>query len=177
MEAEINQILSGVPDTNVRKVGHLWQIRVGKRAGARKDGISLAHDLLKARKAKAEPVPVQAAPEVIEKVVEVEKIVEVPVEVEVIKEVPVEVEKVVYRDRPKTNLEKAIEAKDEQPPEELAGFFDGKPHGMAAQELLKEINDLANLIHLELATDADREKHSILSRHAPYLRSKAIEVI
>ncbi|MEO0975962.1 MAG: hypothetical protein AAFY24_01835 [Pseudomonadota bacterium] len=85
---------------------------------------------------------------------------------------------------PKTNLQRAIDARyeepedaPEQPPEELAGFFDGRPHGMAAQELLQEINDLANLIHLELATDDDREKHRILSRHAPYLRSKAVEVV
>jgi len=64
-----------------------------------------------------------------------------------------------------------------KPPEEIASFFDGKPHGIAAAEMLREINDLASLIQLGLATDEQRAKHTVLSRHAPYLRSKAVDLV
>jgi len=66
---------------------------------------------------------------------------------------------------------------DTKPPEELAGFFDGKPHGIAAADMLRELNDLTNLVQMKLATDEQREKQRILSRHAPYLRSKAVDLV
>lgn len=66
---------------------------------------------------------------------------------------------------------------DTKPPEELAGFFDGKPHGIAAADMLKELNDLTNLVQMNLASDEQREKQRILSRHAPYLRSKAVDLV
>ena len=72
-------------------------------------------------------------PEIIEKVVE--KIVEVEVPVEVIKEV--EVEKVVYRDAPKTNLERAIDDNKKQaPPEAIADLFDPNLTARQNQEAL-----------------------------------------
>jgi len=43
---EISNILRGT-DYSAKEVGPFWQIRVGRRAGAREDGISLANELLK----------------------------------------------------------------------------------------------------------------------------------
>jgi hypothetical protein len=47
MKDQIDAILSGVKDKAVNKVGPYWQIRVGTRAGARENGVSLARELLK----------------------------------------------------------------------------------------------------------------------------------
>ena len=47
MKQQIEAILSGVKDKAINQVGDLWQIRVGARAGARKNGITLAHELLR----------------------------------------------------------------------------------------------------------------------------------
>jgi hypothetical protein len=47
MKNQIEAVLSGVKDKAINKVGHLWQIRVGARAGARENGVSLARDLLR----------------------------------------------------------------------------------------------------------------------------------
>jgi len=47
MENEIKSILSGVTDKAIEQVGPFWQIRVGSRAGARENGVSLARDLLR----------------------------------------------------------------------------------------------------------------------------------
>jgi hypothetical protein len=99
MEQQIKTILAGT-DNTIQKRGNLWSIRVGHHAGARANGVTLAHDLLaKYRIERGEPIahptPVTvsgeemrgAAPEaspqpepptVIEKTVEVEKIVENP---------------------------------------------------------------------------------------------------
>jgi hypothetical protein len=55
MKNEIEAILSGITDKTINQVGHLWQIRVGGRAGARVDGIGLAHELLQ-EYAKPQPV-------------------------------------------------------------------------------------------------------------------------
>jgi len=61
MENEIKSILSGVKDKKIEQVGPFWQIRVGARAGARENGVSLARDLLKEhRKDVGEAAPVQA---------------------------------------------------------------------------------------------------------------------
>jgi hypothetical protein len=104
------------------------------------------------------------------------------VEREVIKEVPAEPVQTAAEamldelEAVKTKLDKRP-VEPEGPPEEIAGFFEGKPHGMAAAELLQKINDLANLNALGLASDEQREEHTVLSRHAPYLRSKAVEVV
>jgi hypothetical protein len=103
MKDQIESILAGVPH-EVTQVKDLWRINVGEHVGARKDGVSLAHDLLALHNYKrppmgqgeriAHPEPSVsgeemrgAAPEapatpepptVIEKTVEVEKIVENP---------------------------------------------------------------------------------------------------
>ena len=45
IKPRIEAILAGTPYA-VTKVAHLWQIRVGHHAGARANGVSLAHDLL-----------------------------------------------------------------------------------------------------------------------------------
>ena len=66
---------------------------------------------------------------------------------------------------------------DTKPPEEIAGFFEGKPHGIAAAEMLKKLNDLTNLVMMNQASDKQREEQKILSRHAPYLRSKAVDLV
>jgi hypothetical protein len=47
MQKEIEAILSGVKDKKIEQVGPFWQIRVGARAGARENGVSLARDLLR----------------------------------------------------------------------------------------------------------------------------------
>ncbi len=59
MENEIKSILSGVTDKAINKVGHLWQIRVGARAGARENGVSLARDLLKEHREDIGEIPPQ----------------------------------------------------------------------------------------------------------------------
>jgi hypothetical protein len=63
MKDQIEAILQDLPDVHIRKVGHLWQIRIGKHAGAREDGLSLARDMLAMHQAReramAEPVPVE----------------------------------------------------------------------------------------------------------------------
>lgn len=110
------------------------------------------------------------------------------------------VENVIYRDRdvikhvpnPETEarLQEALAeleatkasvdergGEDTEPPEEIAGFFDGKPHGMAAQELLEECTRLGHLVQMKLATPEQSDMHTVLLRHQPYLRSKAVEVI
>jgi hypothetical protein len=46
MKSQIETILSGVKDKKIEQVGPFWQIRVGARAGARENGVTLAHDLL-----------------------------------------------------------------------------------------------------------------------------------
>lgn len=46
MRDQIEAILSGVTDKSVNQIGHLWQIQVGGRSGARADGIGLARELL-----------------------------------------------------------------------------------------------------------------------------------
>jgi hypothetical protein len=55
MKNEIEAILSGITDKTINQIGPLWQIRVGGRAGARVDGIGLAHELLH-EYAKKQPV-------------------------------------------------------------------------------------------------------------------------
>ena len=47
MKTEIEAILSGVKDKSIKQIEDRWQIRVGARAGCRKNGITLAHDLLR----------------------------------------------------------------------------------------------------------------------------------
>lgn len=54
LEPRIKSVLAGTPHA-VTKIGPLWQIRVGKHAGARENGISLAHDLL--AKWRIDPTP------------------------------------------------------------------------------------------------------------------------
>ncbi len=71
MKNEIEAILSGITDKTINQVGHLWQIRVGGRSGARADGIGLAHELLQEHvNAPIKEAPVQvgqdAEPEPIE---------------------------------------------------------------------------------------------------------------
>jgi hypothetical protein len=61
VKAEIEAILSGVTDKSVNQIGHLWQIQVGGRSGARADGIGLARELLQ-EDIKPRPV-VEPAPE------------------------------------------------------------------------------------------------------------------
>jgi hypothetical protein len=56
---EIEAILSGVKDKKIEQVGPFWQIRVGARAGARENGISLARDLLREHREDVAPVPPQ----------------------------------------------------------------------------------------------------------------------
>ena len=93
MEQQIKAILAGT-DNTVAKRGNLWQIRVGHHAGARENGVTLAHDLLnKYRIERGEPIahpepvsvsgeamrgavqevelpPAPPTPEIVEKVVE-----------------------------------------------------------------------------------------------------------
>jgi hypothetical protein len=59
MKNQIEAVLSGVKDKAINKVGHLWQIRVGARAGARENGVSLAHDLLKEHREDIGEIPPQ----------------------------------------------------------------------------------------------------------------------
>jgi len=59
MRQEIDAILSGVKDKAINKVGHLWQIRVGARAGARENGVSLARDLLEEHREDVGEIPPQ----------------------------------------------------------------------------------------------------------------------
>jgi hypothetical protein len=59
MKNQIEAVLSGVKDKAINKVGHLWQIRVGARAGARENGISLARDLLKEHREDIGEIPPQ----------------------------------------------------------------------------------------------------------------------
>jgi hypothetical protein len=59
MKDQIDAILSGVKDKNVNFIAPFWQIRVGTRSGARKNGVSLARELLQQYSedvAKAAPV-------------------------------------------------------------------------------------------------------------------------
>ena len=61
MKPRIEAILTGTPFA-VTKVAHLWQIRVGQHAGARENGVSLAHDLLAKYRKDPSPAPVQSPP-------------------------------------------------------------------------------------------------------------------
>jgi hypothetical protein len=62
MRTQIEAILSGVKDKKIEQVGPFWQIKVGARAGARENGVSLARDLLREHREDvgetAPPVPV-----------------------------------------------------------------------------------------------------------------------
>jgi hypothetical protein len=75
MQKQIEAILSGVSDKSVNQVGHLWQIRVGGRSGARADGIGLARELLQEYikpRPVVEPVPEpEPAPILVEEPVQV----------------------------------------------------------------------------------------------------------
>jgi hypothetical protein len=63
MKDQIEAILSGEKDKCIKQVGPFWQIRVGARAGARKDGVSLARDLLREhREDVGEVAPVSMPP-------------------------------------------------------------------------------------------------------------------
>ncbi len=57
MQKQIEAILSGVKDKKIEQVGPYWQIRVGSRAGARENGVSLARDLLKEHQEDVAAVP------------------------------------------------------------------------------------------------------------------------
>jgi hypothetical protein len=61
MQAEILQILTGLPDVKVTQVSSLWQINLGGLSGAREDGVGLAHDL-KAQYEYIRPRPVAETP-------------------------------------------------------------------------------------------------------------------
>ena len=110
----------------------------------------------------------------------IEKIVEVPVEV--IKEV----EKVVYRDRPKTNLERAIEENgkaepkpDPEPPAEIAELLrEDEAYGAAAERLAKEMAALDNKRFLKISTPADERKYETLKKAMRWFEARgAVEVI
>lgn len=61
MTKEIMNILTDSPDTTARLEGGLWQIRCGRHSGARVDGVSLAHDLMKLWREDPSPAPPQPA--------------------------------------------------------------------------------------------------------------------
>ena len=55
VKRQIESILAGVPH-EVTQVKDLWRINVGEHVGARKDGVSLAHDLLALHNYKRPPM-------------------------------------------------------------------------------------------------------------------------
>lgn len=69
MRQQIAAILEGLPDVKVEQIGTLWRISVANFAGARTDGVSLAHDLrtqYEAREVKYMAPEWKAEPEEIE---------------------------------------------------------------------------------------------------------------
>ena len=130
----------------------------------------------------AEPVEPKPEPEVIEKVVEVEKIVEVPVEVEVIKEVPVKDTEAEQRlehvlkdlERLKADHEarKPAPDADTEPPAEVADLFDPNLTARQNQEkLTKRYTDLMNERQWWLEGGDDKSKAMELLRKAERIES------
>lgn len=66
MKLEIESILKAVPNVKVDQVGPLWRIRIlgGKHVGARENGVSLAHDMLRKHRREIEEAIAQALPKI-----------------------------------------------------------------------------------------------------------------
>ena len=154
MENQIRQILSGLPDVHVEQVGNLWRISVANLVGARRDGISLAHDIKaqyearKAREMKAYPVPKAEPPAVWEADPE-----------------PVEMPAFL---------------KDPEPETVPAGLMDllreNEAYGEAQARLWALYVSLQNKLMLGIASEADARLHTRLHGHLAWISKGAVEV-
>ena len=176
MREQIESILAGVPDVNIRQVNNLWQIRIGSHAGAREDGVSLARDMLAMHRAReramAEPIPVMIPkflldPEVIETAEEPEA--------KVISEPEVVEEPVPEAEAPKPAPEPA-------PPEIIPeGLLDlvreNEPYGDTQTRLWDLYLELNGKLMLGLATEEDAKLHTRLHGHLAWISKGAAEVV
>lgn len=154
MRLQIEAILEGLPGVHVEQVGNLWRINVANLVGARRDGISLAHDLKalyearKAREMKAYPVPEVEPPAVWEAEPE-----------------PVEMPAFL---------------KDPEPEIVPAGLMDllreNEPYGEAQARLWALYVGLQNKLMLGLASEADARLHTRLHGHLSWISKGAVEV-
>jgi len=115
MKEQIKTILESLDDVHIRKVGYLWQIRIGSHAGAREDGVGLARDMLAMHRAReramAEPVPVEIPDFLLEP--EVNELIEeptpepepVPLEPEPVQSVPESLLDLVRENEPYGNTQ------------------------------------------------------------------------
>ena len=148
MKLQIEAILKGLPGVHVEQVGNLWRINVANLVGARRDGISLAHDLKaqyearKAREMKDEPPAVwEAEPE------------------------PVEMPAFLKAPEPETV------------PVGLADLLrENEPYGEAQARLWALYVGLQNKLMLGLASEADARLHTRLHGHLAWISKGAVEV-
>ena len=160
MKSEIQRILKGTP-YRIEQVEHLWQIRIGKHAGARKDGVSLARDLL--AKWKLDPGPAAqpnkhaAAPE------------------------PVEIPAFLHDAEDVAALKAelaALKAERDEVPEGLKEFVrEGEPHGEAQTRLWKLYTELTGKMMLKLATSEETRTHTRLHGALYWVSRGAVDVI
>ena len=160
MKSEIQRILKGTPH-RIEQVEHLWQIRIGKHSGARKDGVSLARDLL--AKWKLDPGPAAqpnkhtAAPE------------------------PVEIPAFLHDAEDVAALKAelaALKAERDEVPEGLKEFVrEGEPHGEAQTRLWKLYTELTGKMMLKLATSEETRTHTRLHGALYWVSRGAVDVI
>ena len=137
-------------------VGPYWQIRVGKRAGAREDGVSLARDLLSRHSA-------DLAAE------------------EVLKEIAMPRPDSAYRDEPEDIAIPAFLKEPEPPqetiPEAIADLVrENEPYGEAKARLMALYISLQNKLMLGLASEAEGRTHTRLHGHLAWMAKGAADV-
>jgi hypothetical protein len=176
-EARIYEILKGVPGVKVRKVQRLWQIRVGKRGGAREDGESLARDMLGDWHALNAAVndPRDAIVAEIETLVEAGPAIEPeieplaepePVPVHMAEPEPVEIPAFL-----------AEPPDQSEPPEAVRELIrENEPHGEAQDRLLALYRMLGNKLMLGLASEDEGRLHSRLHGSLHWIDRGAVEV-
>jgi hypothetical protein len=155
---QIEAILSGVTGAEIKRIGNLWQIRIGNHAGAREDGVSLARDMLamhQARKRAMEaPVPVEIPAFLLEPVPE-------PVP-----EAVAEPEPVLPEPEPETVPEALLDLVREN-----------EPYGDTQTRLWELYLELNGKLMLGLATEEDARLHTRLHGHLAWISKGAAEVV
>jgi len=155
MKSQIEAILQDLPNVHIRKVGHLWQIRIGSHAGAREDGLSLARDMLAMHQAReramAEPVPVEIPAFLLEPV----------------PEAVAEPEPVLPEPDPVETVPEAL----------LDLVRENEPYGDTQTRLWELYLELNGKLMLGLATEEDARLHTRLHGHLAWISKGAAEVV
>lgn len=156
MRQEIDRLLESVSSKCVNMVGPYWQIRVGKRAGAREDGVSLARDLLSRHAADL------AAEEVLKEIA-----MSRPDSAYTAKPEPIEIPAFLSEPKPEPN----------PVPEAIRDLIrENEPHGEAQDRLLALYRSLGNKLMLNLASEADGRLHSRLHGSLRWIDRGAVDV-